>query len=136
MRQSLRRKAAPDDTHELTRSLSRLDLTLLGVGGSIGAGIFVLTGVAAQQAGPAVVLALVFAGLICVLDALCYAELASRFCVSGSAYLYTIISYGELPAAVVGLNLLVDYHIGAAAIARSMSTYFVKTLNGWGAHQP
>mmetsp|Transcript_11237 Transcript_11237/g.27628 ORF Transcript_11237/g.27628 Transcript_11237/m.27628 type:complete len:613 (-) Transcript_11237:32-1870(-) len=121
---------------ELSRSLSVIDLTLMGVGGSIGAGIFVLTGVAARQAGPAVVFSFALAAFGCTLDALCYAELASRFPVSGSAYLYTLLSFGELPALAVGINLLFDYHVGAAAIARSMSVYFVKMLASWGLQLP
>eukprot|EP00471_Norrisiella_sphaerica_P005176 CAMPEP_0184489814 /NCGR_PEP_ID=MMETSP0113_2-20130426/16430_1 /TAXON_ID=91329 /ORGANISM="Norrisiella sphaerica, Strain BC52" /LENGTH=629 /DNA_ID=CAMNT_0026873443 /DNA_START=170 /DNA_END=2059 /DNA_ORIENTATION=- len=122
--------------NELRRTLSALDLTLMGVGGSIGAGIFVLTGVAARQAGPGVVISFALAAAACVLNALCYAEMASRFALSGSAYLYTILAFGELPALTVGLNLLVDYHVGAATISRSMAVYFVKMVDGWGLNLP
>ncbi|GAB5363043.1 hypothetical protein AAMO2058_000849800 [Amorphochlora amoebiformis] len=121
---------------DLFRSLGALDLVLMGVGGSIGAGIFVLTGIAARTAGPGVVISFAIAAVACIFNALCYAELASRFAVSGSAYLYAILAYGELPALAVGINLLVDYHVGAAAISRSMSVYFVKMLNGWGIGVP
>eukprot|EP00954_Amorphochlora_amoebiformis_P007752 601079-Amorphochlora_amoeboformis.AAC.2 len=72
---------------DLFRSLGALDLVLMGVGGSIGAGIFVLTGIAARTAGPGVVISFAIAAVACIFNALCYAELASRFAVSGSAYL-------------------------------------------------
>jgi len=119
------------DEEELIRSLSVLDLIMMGVGGSIGAGIFVLTGIAAREAGPAIIISFGLAAAACILNALCYAEMSSRFAVSGSAYLYTILAFGEFPALLVGINLLFDYHVGAATISRSMSVYFVKMLNGW-----
>eukprot|EP00850_Spirogloea_muscicola_P003653 SM000015S01153 [mRNA] locus=s15:29038:33722:- [translate_table: standard] len=114
---------------ELSRSLGPMDLVLLGIGASIGAGIFVVTGVAARQAGPAVALSFALAGLACVIDALCYAELASRFpAVVGGAYLYTYATFGELAAFLVFCNLMFDYHIGAASIARSLASYLASLL--------
>eukprot|EP00850_Spirogloea_muscicola_P021703 SM000258S09119 [mRNA] locus=s258:92515:97200:- [translate_table: standard] len=114
---------------ELSRSLGPVDLVLLGIGASIGAGIFVVTGVAARQAGPAVALSFALAGLACVIDALCYAELASRFpAVVGGAYLYTYATFGELAAFLVFCNLMFDYHIGAASIARSLASYLASLL--------
>eukprot|EP00897_Mesotaenium_endlicherianum_P010816 jgi/Mesen1/9763/ME000007S09815 len=110
----------------LSRSLGLSDLVLLGIGASIGSGIFVVTGVVARDAGPGVVLSFAIAGLACVADALCYAELATRFPGRvGGAYLYAHAAFGELPAFLVFCNLMFDYHIGAASIARSLASYLV-----------
>ncbi|MCU0688086.1 MAG: amino acid permease, partial [Polyangiaceae bacterium] len=107
----------------LRRSLGVLDLLALGVGGTIGVGIFVLTGVAAARyAGPAVVLAFVFAALVCALAGLCYAEFAALLPVSGSAYTYGYATLGELFAWAIGWDLLLEYAVGAATLA-----------SGWGA---
>lgn len=123
-------EALLDARGSLRRELGTVDLSLIGIGASIGAGIFVLTGVASQTAGPAVSLSFIIAGSICVLDALCYAELAGRFPYSGGAYLFVKHTFGQRPALVVGINLLFDYHIGAAAIARSFTAYLFNLLQG------
>ncbi|KAK4798779.1 hypothetical protein SAY86_031105 [Trapa natans] len=113
----------------LVRRLSLFDLLLLGVGASIGAGIFVVTGTVAHDAGPAVTISFILAGASCVLNALCYAELASRFpAVVGGAYLYTYTAFNELTAFLVFTQLMLDYHIGAASIARSLASYVVNIL--------
>nr|GLL40761.1 cationic amino acid transporter 9, chloroplastic [Ipomoea trifida] len=105
------------------------DLLLLGIGASIGAGIFVVTGTVAHEAGPGVTISFVIAGLSCVLNALCYAELASRFpAVVGGAYLYTYTAFSELMAFLVFTQLMLDYHIGAASIARSLASYTINAL--------
>jgi APA family basic amino acid/polyamine antiporter len=120
----------------LKRTLGPIHLTLMGVGASIGAGIFVLTGIAAQQAGPGVTLSFAFAAFACVFNALCYSELSSRFPVSGSAYLYAYLSLGEFAAVLAGINLLMDYHVGAASIARALSAYIIAFLKDCGWHHP
>jgi APA family basic amino acid/polyamine antiporter len=120
--------ASPAAPLRLKRTLGALDLTLIGIGASIGSGIFVLSGVALKEAGPGVWLSFVVAAAVCSLDALCYAELASRFPTSGGAYLFTKQVFGNPAALVVGLNLLFDYHIGAAAIARSFAGYLGNVL--------
>ncbi|PON70209.1 Amino acid/polyamine transporter [Trema orientale] len=113
----------------LIRRLGIFDLVLLGVGASIGAGIFVVTGTVARDAGPGVTISFVLAGISCVLNALCYAELASRFpAVVGGAYLYTYSAFNELTAFLVFAQLMLDYHIGAASIARSLASYVVSIL--------
>ncbi|KAF9617510.1 hypothetical protein IFM89_036714 [Coptis chinensis] len=113
----------------LIRHLSLFDLILLGIGASIGAGIFVVTGTVARDAGPGVTISFVLAGAACVLNALCYAELASRFpAVVGGAYLYTYTAFNELTAFLVFTQLMLDYHIGAASIARSLASYLVTIL--------
>ncbi len=101
----------------------------MGVGAIIGAGIFVLTGTAAAlYAGPAVILSFVLAGIACAFVGLCYAELAALMPVSGSTYTYTYASLGQLVAWLVGWNLILEYSIGAAAVAVGWSGYFSGTL--------
>ncbi|KAL5539217.1 hypothetical protein UlMin_044513 [Ulmus minor] len=113
----------------LVRRLGMFDLILLGVGASIGAGIFVVTGTVARDAGPGVTISFILAGLSCVLNALCYAELSTRFpAVVGGAYLYTYSAFNELTAFLVFGQLMLDYHIGAASIARSLASYVVTIL--------
>ncbi|XP_057510591.1 cationic amino acid transporter 9, chloroplastic-like isoform X1 [Actinidia eriantha] len=113
----------------LVRRLSLFDLVLLGIGASIGAGIFVVTGTVAHDAGPGVTVSFILAGASCVLNALCYAELASRFpAIVGGAYLYTYTAFNELTAFLVFAQLMLDYHIGAASIARSLASYVVAIL--------
>ncbi|KAL6965091.1 Cationic amino acid transporter 9, chloroplastic, variant 2 [Sarracenia purpurea var. burkii] len=113
----------------LVRRLGLFDLILIGIGASIGAGIFVVTGTVAHDAGPGVTISFILAGASCVLNALCYAELASRFpAVVGGAYLYTYTAFNELTAFLVFAQLMLDYHIGAASIARSLASYVVAVL--------
>ncbi|KAK1430371.1 hypothetical protein QVD17_13053 [Tagetes erecta] len=113
----------------LIRRLGPFDLILLGIGASIGAGIFVVTGTVARDAGPGVTISFVLAGASCVLNALCYAELASRFpAVVGGAYLYTYTAFNELTAFLVFTQMMLDYHIGAASIARSLASYVINIL--------
>lgn len=116
----------------LRPTLGVIDLTLIGVGASIGAGIFVLTGVTARKAGPAVVFSFGIAAVVCALDALCYAELGSRIPRSGSAYLYARVAFGEGAGLIAGANLLFDYGVGAAAIARSLVGYVSRLLHDLG----
>lgn len=113
----------------LVRRLGLFDLVLIGIGASIGAGIFVVTGTVAKDAGPAVTISFMLAGASCILNALCYAELASRFpAVVGGAYLYAYSAFNELTAFLVFSQLMLDYHIGAASIARSLASYVVSLL--------
>ncbi|KAL3615488.1 hypothetical protein CASFOL_041149 [Castilleja foliolosa] len=113
----------------LVRRLGLFDLILMGIGASIGAGIFFVTGTVARDAGPGVTLSFIIAGACCVLNALCYAELASRFpAVVGGAYLYTYSAFNELTAFLVFAQLVLDYHIGAASIALSLASYVVTVL--------
>uniref|UniRef100_A0A7N1A453 Uncharacterized protein n=1 Tax=Kalanchoe fedtschenkoi TaxID=63787 RepID=A0A7N1A453_KALFE len=114
---------------ELVRRLGLFDLILIGIGASIGAGIFVVTGTVARDAGPGVTISFILAGASCVLNALCYAELASRFpAVVGGAYLYSYTAFNEITAFLVFAQLMLDYHIGAASIARSLASYLVNLL--------
>ena len=118
-------------THEggLKRVLTAFDLTAIGVGAIIGAGIFVLTGTAAaDHAGPGVMLSYFFAGLSCIIAALCYAEFASRLPISGSAYTYSYASVGELFAWIIGWDLVLEYTIGSSTVAVGWTKYLVAFL--------
>ena len=102
----------------LKRSLSAFDLTMIGIGAIIGAGIFALTGnAAATKAGPAVVLSFVLSGIGCAFAGLCYAEMAAMIPVAGSAYTYAYATLGELFAWIIGWNLILEYMIGATTVA-------------------
>ena len=116
----------------LHRSLGAFQLTLLGIGAVIGTGIFVLTAEAAQKAGPAMMISFVIAGVVCAVAALCYSELASMVPVAGSAYTYTYAVMGELLAWMVGWALILEYAIGASAVAVGWSGYFVGLMKSWG----
>ncbi|MFI6685823.1 amino acid permease [Streptomyces sp. NPDC050485] len=123
--------------HALKRSLSALDLTVFGVGVIIGTGIFVLTGkVAKENAGPAVSLAFVVAGVVCALAALCYAEFASTVPVAGSAYTFSYASLGELPAWIIGWDLVLEFALGTAVVAVGWSGYVRSLLDNAGWHLP
>lgn len=133
----LTREASVDGHGSLKRVLGATDLTLLGIGGIIGAGIFVLSGTAAAQwAGPAVVLSFVLAGLGCVFAGLCYSELASMIPVAGSAYTYAYATLGELIAWIIGWDLILEYLFGAATVAVGWSGYFVALLEAFGVRLP
>ena len=121
----------------LKRTLSALDLTLLGIGAIIGTGIFVLTGTAAaNQAGPAIVLSYVLAGLACSFAALCYAEFAAMIPIAGSAYTYSYATLGEIFAWMIGWDLILEYAVGSMTVAIGWSGYFQRILSGFGWHLP
>lgn len=126
-----------DTGHGLKRTLSAIDLTMLGVGAIIGAGIFVLTGqAAAQHAGPAVVLSFVAAAIACVFAGLCYAEMASMIPIAGSAYTYSYATMGELLAWIIGWDLILEYSLGASTVAVGWSGTLVSMLNDMGIQLP
>src|SRR5947209_11398594 len=120
----------------LHRSLGAFQLTLLGVGAVIGTGIFVLTAVAAQKAGPGMMLSFCIAGFVCAVAALCYSELASMVPVAGSAYTYTYAVMGETLAWMVGWALVLEYALGASAVAVGWSNHVVGALADSGIHFP
>ncbi|MEU2872278.1 amino acid permease [Streptomyces olivoreticuli] len=133
--QSIRDTEEPE--HALRKSLTALDLTVFGVGVVIGTGIFVLTGkVAKENAGPSVALAFVLAGVVCGLAALCYAEFASTVPVAGSAYTFSYASLGELPAWIIGWDLILELALGCAVVAVGWSGYIRSLLDNAGWHLP
>lgn len=125
------------EKNALRRSLGALDLTLLGVGVIVGAGIFVLTGhAAAEHAGPAIMLSFVLSSFICILVCLAYAEMAAAIPIAGSAYTYTYTATGEFPAWMVGWVLILEYTVGASAVAGGWSAYLVGLLRSSGLNIP
>src|SRR5689334_15268286 len=115
--------------HRLKRVLGPVQLTALGVGAIIGAGIFVATGKAAHNvAGPALMISYVVAGITCVFAALCYAEFASMVPVAGSAYTYAYATMGEMFAWIIGWDLALEYAVGSATVANGWSSYFQSLL--------
>jgi APA family basic amino acid/polyamine antiporter len=130
-------KDAEGGEKSLRRTLSALDLTLLGIGAIIGTGIFVLTGTAAaNQAGPAIMMSYVAAGLACGFAALCYAEFAAMIPISGSAYAYAYATLGEIIAWMIGWDLILEYAVGSMTVAIGWSGYFQRILAGFGIHLP
>ena len=97
---------------------------MFGIGATIGAGIFALTGIAAQYAGPSLFVSFIISGTVALITALMYAELSSRIPINGSAFSYTYVTFGELPAFLVGWNLNLRYGICASGLARGMAEYF------------
>ncbi len=130
---SLQAEASGEGGNELERSLGALNLTLLGIGAIIGAGIFVLTGTAAaQHAGPAIVISFLLAGSGCLFAGLCYAEFASMIPVAGSAYTYGYATLGELIAWIIGWDLILEYLFAASTVAVGWSGYFTRGMSDLG----
>ncbi|GAB9466468.1 hypothetical protein Gpo141_00003842 [Globisporangium polare] len=120
----------------LKKCLTLVDLIAYGVGCSVGAGVYSLVGVGAQIAGPAISLSFLISGVACIFTSLTYSEFAARLPVTGSAYTFVYITFGELAAWLIGWNLTLGYGISAAGIARSWASYFDLFLQHWGIHIP
>lgn len=121
----------------LKKVLGKWDLTAMGVGAIIGAGIFVLTGLAAKEyAGPALAYSFILAGIGCTFAALCYAEFAALLPVEGSAYAYSYATIGELFAWIIGWDLILEYAMASASVAVGWSGYFGKLMALFGVHFP
>jgi APA family basic amino acid/polyamine antiporter len=130
---ALMAQSREEGDHSLRRGLGPVSLTLLGIGGVIGAGIFVLTGQqAAINAGPAIVLSFVLAGVVCAFAAMCYAELASMIPVSGSAYTYTYATLGEFIAWLIAWDLILEYGLASATVSAGWSGHFRDMIQGFG----
>lgn len=128
---------ANDEARGFSRSLTGLNLLLLGIGGIIGAGIFVLTGqAAAMYAGPAIVISFILSGIACVFAGLCYAELAAMIPIAGSAYTYAYATLGQFVAWIIGWDLILEYLFGSATVAVGWSGYVVSFLRDFGIHIP
>jgi APA family basic amino acid/polyamine antiporter len=127
---------ATAEKKSLSRTLGPVQLTLLGIGAVIGTGIFVLTATAAQKAGPGMMVSFMIAGAVCAVAALCYAELASMVPVAGSAYTYSYAVMGELVAWMVGWALILEYALGASAVAVGWSGHIIGFLDAVGVHIP
>ncbi len=120
----------------LKKVLTVKDLTFFGIAAVIGTGVFTAIGSASYHGGPAVILLFAFTAVACGFAAFCYAEFASTVPVSGSAYTYSYVAFGEIFAWIIGWDLLMEYAIGNIAVAISWSQYFVRVLSGFGIHIP
>ncbi|MFI5335028.1 MAG: amino acid permease, partial [Chlamydiales bacterium] len=117
----------------MKRTLGPLNLTMMGIGAIIGAGIFVMTGQAAAEcAGPGIVFSFLLAALVCVFVALCYAEFASLIPIAGSAYSYAYATMGEFVAWIIGWSIALEYLFSSAAVAVGWSGYFSSLIGDWG----
>ena len=126
---SLLNEAQEHGQHSLKRTLGPFQLTALGVGAIIGAGIFVLTGLGAQYAGPGLMLSFVLSGLGCAFAGLCYAEFAAMIPLAGSAYTYAYATLGELFAWIIGWDLTLEYAMGASTVSSGWSNHFIEMLD-------
>ena len=128
------------DSHGQKENLKKVltvkDLTFFGIAAVIGTGVFTAIGSASYHGGPAVILLFAFTAIACGFAAFCYAEFASTVPVSGSAYTYSYVAFGEIFAWIIGWDLLMEYAIGNIAVAISWSQYFVRVLSGFGIHIP
>src|SRR5256886_7826770 len=128
--------------HQLKRVLGPVQLTALGVGAAVGAGIFSSIGSAVAGgadhvgAGPAIIISFVLVAFACTLAGFCYAEFASMVPTAGSAYTYAYATLGELVAWIIGWDLILEYAVGNVAVAVSWSGYFQQLLQGLGVHWP
>src|SRR5437870_5554521 len=115
--------------HSLKRTLGPFQLTALGVGAIIGAGIFVLSGLGAHYAGPGLMLSFVLSGLGCAFAGLCYAEFAAMIPLAGSAYTYAYATLGEIFAWIIEWDLSLEYAMGASTVSSGWSNHFIELLN-------
>src|SRR5690606_21739526 len=135
-RKAIDTAASPDHGQKLRRTLGWPHLIGLGVGAIVGTGIYTLIGVGAERAGPAVIIAFLIAGLVCVCVALAYAELATLIPASGSSYTYSYTVLGEALAWVIGWSLILEYTVVCAAVAVGWAGYAVGFLQSAGLNLP
>src|ERR1700676_1505136 len=129
-------EASEEGSQTLERSLGPVQLTALGIGAVIGAGIFVLSGLGAQTAGPSLMLSFVLSGLGCAFAGLCYAEFAAMIPLAGSAYTYAYATLGELIAWIIGWDLTLEYAMGASTVSSGWSNHFIELLNMFHVRMP
>src|ERR671930_712648 len=130
------REAQASGERTLRRTLGPVQLTALGIGAIIGAGIFVLSGLGAHYAGPGLMLSFVLSGLGCAFAGLCYAEFAAMIPLAGSAYTYAYATLGELFAWIIGWDLVLEYAVASSTVAHGWSHYFLAFLQLFGVTLP
>ncbi|ETW03077.1 hypothetical protein H310_05505 [Aphanomyces invadans] len=137
-----RTKPLPKDLHlnehtsSLKRCLTLFDLICYGVGCSVGAGVYSLIGIGANITGPSISISFLISGIACIFTSLTYSEFAARVPITGSAYSFVYVTFGELAAWLIGWNLMLGYGISAAGIARSWASYIAIFMRQWGVHIP
>ncbi|WP_213979701.1 amino acid permease [Sphingomonas sp. dw_22] len=129
-------QGSDEPDRKLRKTLSWPHLIALGIGAIVGTGIYTLTGVGADRAGPAVILAFAIAGLVCACAALAYAEMATLIPTAGSAYTYTYSAIGETLAWIVGWSLILEYSLACSTVAVGWSAYLVGWIEAAGVHLP
>src|SRR6516225_5297076 len=129
-------EAKESGEHSLKRTLGVFQLTALGVGAIIGAGIFVMVGLGSQYAGPGLTLSFVLSGFGCAFAGLCYAEFAAMIPLAGSAYTYAYATLGELLAWIIGWDLTLEYAMGASTVSSGWSNHFVEFLKIFKVNMP
>jgi APA family basic amino acid/polyamine antiporter len=134
--EQLVKEAQESGEHSLKRTLGPFQLTALGVGAIIGAGIFVLSGLGAHYAGPGLMLSFVLSGLGCAFAGLCYAEFAAMIPLAGSAYTYAYATLGELLAWIIGWDLTLEYAMGASTVSSGWSNHFIELLEMFNIKMP
>src|ERR1700732_1988164 len=122
--------------HSLKRTLGVIQLTALGVGAIIGAGIFVMAGLGAHYAGPGLMMSFVLSGLVCAFAGLVYAEFAAMIPLAGSAYTYAYATLGEIFAWIIGWDLTLEYAMGASTVSSGWSNHFIELLNIFNVKMP
>ena len=127
--ETLLKEADATGEHSLKRTLGPFQLTALGVGAVIGAGIFVLSGLGAHYAGPGLMLSFVLSGMGCAFAGLCYAEFAAMIPLAGSAYTYAYATLGEIFAWIIGWELTLEYAMGASTVSSGWSNHFIELLD-------
>src|ERR1700677_695455 len=132
----LMEEARETGEHSLERTLGVFQLTALGVGAIIGAGIFVMVGLGAHYAGPGLTLSFVLSGLGCAFAGLCYAEFAAIIPLAGSAYTYAYATLGELLAWIIGWDLTLEYAMGASTVSSGWSNHFIEILAAFRMRMP
>src|ERR1700741_2159819 len=132
----LMQEAQTTGEHSLKRTLGVFQLTALGVGAIIGAGIFVMAGLGAHYAGPGLMMSFVLSGLGCAFAGLCYAEFAAMIPLAGSAYTYAYATLGEIFAWIIGWDLTLEYAMGASTVSSGWSNHFIELLNIFHIHMP
>src|SRR5437660_830980 len=132
----LMEEARETGEHSLKRTLGVFQLTALGVGAIIGAGIFVLSGLGAHYAGPGLMLSFVLSGMGCAFAGLCYAEFAAMIPLAGSAYTYAYATLGEIFAWIIGWDLTLEYAMGASTVSSGWSNHFIELLDVFHIHMP
>src|SRR5215831_13656060 len=130
------KEAQDSGEHSLKRTLGPFQLTALGIGAIIGAGIFVLSGLGAHYAGPGLMLSFVISGLGCAFAGLCYAEFAAMIPLAGSAYTYAYATLGEIFAWIIGWDLTLEYAMGASTVSSRWSNHFIELLDAFHLKMP